>query len=507
MLRSARVAGLSCVILLAACKSSSSDSNASDAGPPPPAEVTFPSGFMWGSSTAAFQVEKGSANSDWAHWVAIPGKIQNGDTPDNGGPDSLAHVDDDVKLMTGSGQNAYRFSIEWSRIYPTRAEFDADTPSQAGIDAYTALLDKLKAANVKPLVTLVHFSLPDYLSDVTKPNDPQGWERPETSDLFVEWCKRITKRFGDRVDWWVTINEPLNAALGGYVQGSFPPGAGPLAVDRMLAVVKAEAIAHAKAFDAIHASDTVDADGDGNAAWVSVAAHQRTFHPNDPTEPDDLTATDRTRYIWNKWFLNAVVKGDWDDDLNGDLAGPKDKTGDPTLKGRVDYIGMNYYSDTLISAHRGIVIPVINAAPTFVGAPNDRPKTEFGWDIYSEGFGTVLDELKEYGKPVVVTENGIADSKDANRARFVAEHLYQMGWAIQRGIDVRGYFHWALVDNFEWASGFCPKFGFASVDPNTGARTARASLGTYKSIIAAAKVKTSDIDAMPAYVSAQTFCK
>jgi beta-glucosidase len=491
-------------LALASCKSSSSSAPA-DAGPPPPAEVTFPSGFMWGSSTAAFQVEKGNTTTDWGHWVATQGKITNGDSPDVGGPDAFAHFDDDVKLLHDSGQNAYRFSIEWGRIYPTRAAFDADMPDATALAAYDALLAKLKAAGIKPLVTLVHFSLPDWLSDVTQPNSPQGWERPETSDLFVTYCTRMTKRFGDRVDWWVTINEPLNAALGGYLQGSFPPGV-VLQIDRMLAVVKAEARAHAKAFDAIHVADTIDADGDGTAAWVSVAAHQRTFHPLDPTDPDDVAAADRTRYVWNHWFLNAIVNGDWDDDLNGDLTGPNDKTADPTLKGRVDYVGMNYYSDTIISAHRGVVIPVINAAPTFSHAGTGRPENDLGWDIYPEGFGTVLDELAVYKKPVVVTENGIADAADTNRPRFVAEHLYQLGWAIQRGVDVRGYFHWALVDNFEWANGFCPNFGFASYDKTTGARTARPSLGVYQSIIAAGRVKTSDVDAQPAYKTPAKYC-
>ncbi len=491
--------GLS-LIICASCKSSSGDTpSAGDAGVPPPAEVTFPAGFLWGSSTAAYQVEKGITASDWSHWVELTGKIKNGDKPDLGGADALAHVDDDVKLLKDSAQNAYRFSIEWSRIYPTRAAFDADMPSQPALDAYDALLAKLKAASIKPMVTLVHFSLPDYLSDVAKPMEPQGWERPETTDLFVQFCSRMAKHFGDRVDWWVTINEPLNAALGGYLQGSFPPGVA-LETTRLFNVVKAEAVAHTKAFDAIHAADTIDADGDGAAAMVSIAAHQRTFHASDPSEPDDVAAAARTQYIWNRWLLNAIVKGDWDDDLDGTLTGPKDKTADPALKGRVDYVGMNYYSDTLISAHRGIIIPVINASPIFDHAPTGRPESDFAWDIYPEGFGTVLDELKQYAKPVVVTENGIADARDVNRARFLTEHLYQLGWAIQRGVDVRGYFHWSLVDNFEWANGYCPKFGFASVDKATGARTARPSLGVYQRIITAAKVRTADIDALPPYV-------
>jgi beta-galactosidase len=234
---------------------------------------------------------------------------------------------------------------------------------------------------------------------------------------------------------------------------------------------------------------------------VSVAAHQRTFHPLDPSSADDIAAALHVEYIWNRWFLNVIVKGDWDDNLDGNLTDPADRTGDPTLKGRADYIGVNYYSDTLISAHKGIVIPVINAAVQQDHLPTGRPRTDVSWDIYPEGFGTVLDEAASYGLPIVVTENGIADHADANRSRFVAEHLYQLGWAIQRGADIRGYMHWALMDNFEWVSGFCPKFGFSSVDPSTSARTARPSAAFYKQIIQAGKVSLTDIAALPPYAS------
>ncbi|MEO6418217.1 MAG: glycoside hydrolase family 1 protein [Polyangiaceae bacterium] len=469
-----------------------------------PDEVTFPNGFMWGSASAAFQVEKGDAHTDWGHWVGTAGKIKNGDSPDVGGPDAFAHFDDDIKSMKDSGQNAYRFSIEWGRIYPTRAAFDADLPDADAVMAYDTLLTKLKAAGMTPLVTLNHFALPDYLSDVTKPTEPQGWENQETTDLFVTFSSRMAKRWGDKVDWWVTINEPLVVVVTGYIQGGSPPGV-VLDAKRGFAVAKAMVRAHAKAFDAIHAADTVDADGDGKAAWVSVAAHQRTFHPSDPTEPDDVTATEHVRYIWNLWFLNALVNGDWDEDLNGDLTGPDDKKADPALKGRLDYIGINYYSDTLISAHHGVLIPIINAAVTQDHLPTDRKKTDVAWDIYPEGFKTVLDEAKPYGVPVVVTENGIADRTDQNRARFLAEHIFQMGWSMKDGLDVRGYFHWSLLDNFEWQSGFCPKFGLASVDPATGARTVRGSMQTYKAITSANKVTQTQIAALPPY-SDGTFC-
>jgi beta-glucosidase/6-phospho-beta-glucosidase/beta-galactosidase len=493
---------LALALVAGGCGSSSSappqGDAGTDAGPPPPAEVTFPAKFLWGTATAAFQVEKGDSHTDWAHWVAIAGKVKNGDLPDVGGPDALNHEDDDVGALKSSGQNAYRFSIEWARLYPTLADFTADTPDPAGIASYDALLTKLQAAGITPVVTLMHFALPDYLDDVTQAAQPQGWEQQMTSDLFVQYCSRIAKRWGDKIDYWVTLNEPLVNALLGYLQASYPPGVF-FDINRTLAVVKAEARVHTRAYDAIHAADTVDADGDGSAALVSIAAHQRTFHPEDPTSADDVAATQRVEYLWNRWFFNVIVKGDWDDDFDGNVTGPNDKQADPSLKGRADYLGVNYYSDTLISAHRGIIIPVINAAVQQDHLPTGRPETDTAWDIYPEGFGAVLDEAASYQLPILVTENGLADRNDENRPRFLAEHLYQLGWAIQRGAIVRGYMHWALMDNFEWISGFCPKFGFFSVDPVTAARTARPSAALYGRIVQAGKVSTADILALPPY--------
>jgi beta-glucosidase/6-phospho-beta-glucosidase/beta-galactosidase len=488
--------------LAAACHSSNAG------GPPPgPAEVDFPAGFMWGSSTAGFQVESGDAHTDWSHWVASSGKIANDDSPDVGGPDALNHIDDDVAALTASGQNTYRFSIEWGRVYPTQADFDADTPDPQAIAAYGALLQKLAAAYIRPVVTLVHYSLPDWTSDGTlaTTSAPQGWERPTTIDQFTTWCTRAASRWGSLVDWWITINEPLNYILGGYIQGSFPPGA-VLDSDRALAVMKTEVRAHARCYDAVHAADTVDADGDGKAAQVSLAFHQRTFHPEDPTDPDDAAAVQRTDYIWNQWMLNAVVKGNWDENLDQSYTEPGDVMGDPTLVGRADYIGINYYSDTLISAHRGLLVPIIDAAVVERDLGDGRPITDFGWDIYPEGFGAVLDEAAPYGLPMLVTENGLADAADANRARFLLEHLYQLGWAMQRGDQVIGYMHWALVDNFEWANGYCPHFGLFSYDKATGARTAKGSVATYSAVIASGRVTTDDVAKAAPYVAPASEC-
>jgi beta-glucosidase/6-phospho-beta-glucosidase/beta-galactosidase len=471
----------------------------SDGGPILPSEVTFPKGFMWGTSTAAFQVEKGDSNTDWAAWVATPGKIADGGNPDIGGDDALAHIADDVGLITNESHNAYRFSIELARLFPTQAALDSATPDPTGLAAYDAVIAALRAANITPLVTLNHFALANWSDNVAEGGVPQGWELPETTTEFTKFCTFAAARWGKDVDWWVTINEPLSVVLGGYLNGSFPPGE-VLTIDRGLNVFRAFVYAHAACYDAIKAADTIDADGDGKASMVSVAAALRTFHPLDPTDPSDVKATAHVKYLANDWFLNAVTSGNFDYDFDGTLTGPQDITGDPTLKGRLDYVGVNYYTDTIISGDQGFVIPApISAALTLTDLPTTRPKTDFDWDIYPEGFGTVLDEAATYKLPIVVTENGVADQKDVMRGRFIAEHLLQLGAANLRGDDVLGYFHWSLLDNFEWASGYCPHFGLHSVDPVTAARTKRASADVYSSIIRAGKVTQAQIDAMPPY--------
>jgi len=483
------------------------DSARTDAGPTAPAAVTFPSTFLWGSATAGFQVEKGDVNTDWSAWVAMSGKIANGDNPDVGGPDALDHIAADVADLVATGQNAYRFSLEWARLYPTLDAFNSDTPDPAAVAAYSSLLSALVAAKITPVVTLNHYTLPSYLDDVTQPSQPQGWENALTTTLFVEFCSRMATRWGAQVDYWVTLNEPMVLAVGGYLQGSIPPGV-LFDIDRTIAVIKAEALAHTQAFDAIHAADTVDADGDGHAALVSIAKHQRTFHPKDATSAADVAATAHVEYLWNRWFFNVIVNGNWDDDFDGSYTGPNDKLADPSLKGRADFLGVNYYSDTLISATQGIVIPApVNASIVQTHLATGRPETDVGWDIYAEGFGTVVDEAKSYDLPILITENGIADHLDANRPRFLLDHLFQLGWSMQKGANVIGYLHWASVDNFEWVSGFCPKFGFYSYDPTSGDRTARPSASEYAGVIKAGQVTLAQLEAAAPYLTPSTMCQ
>ena len=468
-------------------------------------EVTFPDGFLWGSATAGFQIERGLPNTDWGVWAATEGKIAGGDHPDVGGPDALAHVAEDVAILARLGQSAYRFSIEWARLYPTRAAFDEDRPDPEAIAAYDRLFAALRAAAIRPMVTLQHFALPDYLSDPRRPEEPQGWEREDTVALFPEWCARVAARWGGEVDWWATINEPIVSPLAGYVAGTFPPGR-LLEVERGFRVAKNEVRGHARCYDAIKRADVVDADGDGAASRVGIVHHLRAVEPEDPSEPADQVAAERVRYVNNTWLLEAAIRGNLDDDLDGRLDGPTDRVDDPELRGRSDWLGVNYYS-ALVATSRGIRLPIVDAFIKLDHLPTTRPKTDFGWDIYPEGLGIVLAEVAPYGLPVIVTENGIADASDANRGRFVLEHLFELGRARDRlGLEVLGYFYWSLLDNFEWADGFCPRFGLASVDRATARRGVRPSAEIYAAAARSGRVTRAEIDRQPPY-AAPTYCE
>lgn len=465
----------------------------------PGTETTFPSGFLFGAASAGMQIEKGLVHADWYQWAAVPGHVQNGDKPDDG-PDAFAHLDDDVQALKDAGLNSYRFSIEWSRIYPTKAAFDADTPDKDALAVYHSLLAKLKAAGIRPFVTLHHFATPDYFDDITQPKAPQGFERADFQAGFVEFAKRMGKEFGGEVDDWITVNEPLILLLGAYAVRKHPPGA-LLDLDRLFAAAKSLVRTHAAVYDALHASDTVDA-GTGNKVQVSLAAHNRVFYPKDPCEDGDVAAAKNVDYIWNEWMYNAVVFGDFDDDLDGKYDGPKDAKGDPSLKGRVDFLGLNYYGNTVISAE--VKLPYIGGLPTYEGMPDDLPKTDMNWDVFPQGFRVVLRQLAKYELPVYITENGIGDQQDKNKSRYLAEHLWEVGRSIADDhVDVRGYFFWSLTDNFEWDHGYCPRFGLYHVDYGSPARTRTPTkaVAVYKQIATDRKLTAAAIDALPAYAS------
>jgi beta-glucosidase len=457
----------------------------------------FPPGFLWGTASAAFQAEGGNENSDWTQWAATPGKIKNGDQPDDG-PDYFTHFDEDHDRAMTARHNAIRVGIEWSRIYPTAESFDNDTPDPAALDFYDRLLASIRTRAMTPMITLHHLSTPVWLHDLDDRTNHNGWVDPAIVPKFAEFARRMAARYGDRVDLWLTINEPQTLALVGYVAGTFPPG-DTLNFDGARAAYLNMIRGHAAAYDAIKAADTVDADGDGTPALISFATHNRVFQAAHADNPDDVRAADRLRFITNHLFIQAVTAGNVDTDFNGDFDGPDDVKADPSLMNRLDYIGLNYYGLTTVT-YLGDNIPILGL-PQIVDLRTPNPKTDVGWDIYPQGLGTVLDELVQYSLPIHITENGVADQGDTQKARFVAEHLLEALKAIGRGVDVRGYFYWALTDNFEWAEGYCPRFGLWRVDYTSSqrTRTATAAVATLQSIIEANTVQAGLLDSLPPY--------
>ena len=458
--------------------------------------------FLWGTATAPHQVEGGNVNSDWWAWEAA-GRIANDDRSDDG-PDHWTHYEADMDLMQADGLNAYRLGIEWAKLFPTRASFDAMTPDAAVVSHYHDVFAALRARDIVPMVTLHHFVSPIWLIDPLAPVEERkmmGFASPTIADDFALFATWAATEYGGEVDLWITINEPLVIVLGGYLTGVFPPGlVYDPAEDLLARVVRGEIFAHAAAYDALHAIDTLDADGDGEPALVSIAHHMRVFVGESPCTEADALAAERLQYLNDELFLNAIVRGDLDYNADGDLDDPDDGQAMPALVGRADFLGVNYYSLSLING-RVPISDLIPGLPSLTDTRTGLPVNDLGWAIHPAGLRTVLDRAAAYGLPIYVTENGVADQGDGLRATFMVQHLHVLAQAIAAGIDVRGYFHWSLMDNFEWVEGYCPRFGLYGVDFDDPARrrTPSAGAAVYRSIVEAGMVPSSLVEAHSTY--------
>jgi len=483
-------ARLVAVIALAACKASE--------GELPPAVGRFPEGFLWGTAVAPYQVEGGLTGDDWYAWETVC-PLCSGDRADDG-PDFWNRWAGDLDAAAALKNTSIRLGLDWWRLFPTEQALLDLTPDPAAVARYHEILAGARQRGLEPMVTLHHFATPTWLAD--------GWENPAVVDRFARFSQWAAGEYGAEVDWWVTINEPMAVVAGGYLGGYFPPGH-VVDTEGGLRVLDAMLIGHARAYDAIHAADTVDADGDGEAAMVSIASHNRVFVPRTAGNADDERAAALLRYVNNTLFFEACVRGRRDLNWDLDFDDPGE-TGLTELAGRMDWAGINYYGMSVISGQRG-------GTPPFLGLTvmNDLDRqgidaaiTDFGWAILPGGMRTVLDEIAPFGLPLLVTENGLADAADVQRPRFLVEHLYELARAIDDGLDIRGYFHWSLIDNFEWAAGYCPRFGLLEVDfaSPERTRTPRPSAGVYRRIIEAGTVPPSLFAEFPGYGASTVRC-
>jgi beta-glucosidase len=470
--------GTAGLVAVVACGDNGDRTAGPDAAALPAPVGAFPDGFLWGTAIAPYQVEGDLHDTDWYRWETLCDSCSGASADD--GPDFFGHRDEDLDAARAMSNNAIRIGIDWSRLFPTEASFPG-APDPAAVALYHDLIDAARERGLEPMVTLVHFALPTWIHDLDDLETRAGWEDPAIVDRFAGFAGWAAGEYGDDVDLWITLNEPYVNIVAGWISGDVPPGR-TLDIELALEVGERMIRAHAAAYDAIHAADA--------GARVSIAQHSRVFLPKDPSNENQVRAAEMFRYLLNDYFLIATTRGDLDRNYDFDADDEGDVAGDPSLVGRMDYIGLNYYGVTLvIEAANDTSFPLIGLPLTndlhLQGF--DAPVTDFGWAIYPEGLYQVLDELRPYDLPVLITENGVADASETLRARFIVEHLYQVARAIDDGIPVEGYFHWSLMDNFEWTAGYCPRFGLLRVDfddPDRP-RTAGAGAEIYRRIIEA----------------------
>jgi beta-glucosidase len=401
----------------------------------------FPRSFLFGTATSATQIEGHCFTSDWSAFAAEPGRIKHGDRPDIA-CDSWHRWREDIALQRSLGMGAYRFGVEWARVEPSRGEVD-----HAALDEYRSMLGALREAAIEPMVTLHHFTLPAWLAR------EGGLLAPSFPDSLARFARLAADALGDLCRLWITINEPNVLAAHGYLLGVWPPAkrAPWLAWRAHQQLLRA----HDAAYRALKEARP--------EAQVGVAHHLRVIQPQRDVAADRIAAR-VYRALFNDPFARAVCAA-----------------------GTQDFFGINYYSRDLVR------FSPRHAGEMFLhrGVGEGTETSDLGWEIYPAGLGMVIREwAQRSGLPVYVTENGIADAHDTRRAAFLEAHLLELARAIADGVDVRGYFHWSLLDNFEWADGYGPRFGLVEVDFGTLERKARPSAHVYARI---ARERTMDL--------------
>jgi len=411
---------------------------------------TFPSGFRWGTATSAHQVEGNNVQNDWWAWEQEPGRIRNGDRSGRACA-WWENAEHDFDRAAQLHQNAHRLSVEWSRIEPRQGEWD-----QAALERYRQMLRALCERGIEPMVTLHHFTHPLWFAG------QGGWERDDAVDLFGRYVTQVCSALGEFTSLWCTINEPVGWVFSAYLAGRWPPGHH-RAVFRAVRVATQLARAHAAAYRILH--------GLQPQAQVGVANYFRLFDPADPASRlDRFVAAQQDRFV-NRAFLDAVTEGrvrafPWIAEI-------------PEAAATLDFLGVNYYTRDMVAFD--LQRPGALFGRNFLRPGGPQSDGGYG-EIYPEGMYRVLRLAQRYGKPIYITENGLPDGDDDLRSEFILAHLREAARAMRDGADVRGYYHWSLIDNFEWAEGWSMRFGLIAVDPVTQVRTLRPSARVYADI-------------------------
>lgn len=419
--------------------------------------LRFPEGFLWGSATAAHQVEGQPAESDWWTWERIPGKTRDGNTAERACEWWTGRYVEDLDQARSMGHNALRLSVDWARIEPREDQWD-----QSAIDRYRELLLALRDRGIEPMVTLFHFVSPLWLAN------RGGWTDEATIRRFERFTVRVVESLGDLVNFWCTINEPNVYGTYSYLLGVWPPEKHDLRTT--FRVIRNQLVAHALSYRAIHRLQP--------NARVGLAQHLHLFDPWRPDSPLDRLAARAQDYLFNELVLSPPADGVLRPPLAMNVKVPE-------LIDSQDYIGLNYYS-------RDMVAFDLRQPGTLFGRRFPMPGAEYsmdGWgEIYPEGLYRLLKRLQRYGKPIYVTETGVPDNDDSKRPRYLITHLAAMHRAITEGVPVKGLYFWSLIDNFEWKEAFAARFGLISLDIATGQRTLTGSGKLFAEIVRAGGV-------------------
>ncbi len=440
---------------------------------PPPA---FPPGFLWGAATSAYQIEgsplaDGAGPSNWHRLCRTPGFVKGGDRGDNA-CDHYRLWKEDIRWMRELGLSAYRFSVSWSRVLPE----GTGRVNEKGLDFYKRLVDALGESGIEPCATMFHWDLPAALED------RGGWQNREIADWFGNYAKVLFRALDGRVRMWTTLNEPWVVSDGGYLHGVLAPGhrslfEPPLVAHNLLR-------AHASAVAVYRAE---------GRHRIGIVVNLEPKHPASDAE-DDLSAARRADAYMNRQYLDPLFLGRYPEELREIFgeAWPEFPAADfDAIRKPVDFLGINYYTRSVVR-HEAKAWPVGAAR-----VPQPGLHTEMNWEVYPEGLAEILLWVRDrYGAtPLYVTENGAAFDdpapledlvEDPLRVAYLRDHLRAARRAIEKGVDLRGYFAWSLLDNFEWSEGFSKRFGLIRVDYETQKRTAKASARFYSRVIASA---------------------
>jgi beta-glucosidase len=410
----------------------------------------FPRGFLWGTATSSHQVEGDCTNNDWWLWEQEGGRILHDHRSGSACEWWNGRWREDLEMAAKAGQNAHRLSIEWSRIEPRPGKWD-----QAAVDAYRQMIQGMRELGLTPMVTLHHFTNPSWVQE------QEGWLNDVIVDWFERYVRVVVEALSDLVSLWVTINEPNVYAYMGYVEGVFPPGSKNLS--QAFRVMHNMVLAHAAAYHTIHALQP--------QAQVGLAHHYRGMQPSNPRNPLDRSVAKVRSRLFNDLIPHALKQGRF--------RSPGRSVRMPQAAGTQDFFGLNYYTTETVAFDlktpmqlfgRGYFPEDADLSPT--GHIANRP----------EGMWEALRWAHKFDLPIYITENGVEDHTDRLRPRYLAMHIRQLWRAANFNWRLRGYFHWSLVDNFEWERGWTQRFGLWGLDTKTQERIRRPSADLYQEI-------------------------